>query len=56
MPVLGFEVVRRAKYDEATINHDGDLVTELLSLVHAMRCQQDGSHLHLLDHAVKRAS
>ena len=38
--ILVFEVVRRAIDDEATIDHDGNLVTELLSLVHAMRRQQ----------------
>jgi len=37
--ILVFQVIRRAKYYEATINHDGNLVTELFSLVHAMSGQ-----------------
>ena len=36
MTILVLQIVGRAKDDKSTINHDCDLVTELLSLVHAM--------------------
>ena len=41
MSILVLQVVGRAIDNEATINHDGNLVAELLSLVHTMRRQQD---------------
>ena len=40
LTVLSLQVVGRAVDAEAAVNHDGKLVAELLSLIHAMRREQ----------------
>ena len=39
--VLRLQVVRGAEHNEATVDLDGKLVAKLLSLIHAMSCEQD---------------
>ena len=56
MPILVLQVVRGAINDKTTIDHNRNLVAELLSFVHAMCCEQDRRILHLLDHSIERAS
>ena len=53
LAILRLQIVRRAKDHESTVDHDSDAIAKLLSFVHTMRCQQDRSHVHLLDHAVE---
>lgn len=54
--VFGLQVVWRAKDDESAIDHDGNIVTELFGLVHAMSSEQHGCHIHLLDHPIQRTA
>jgi len=56
MAVLILQVVWWTTDNEASIDHDCDLVTKLLSFVHPMRRQQNWSLLHLLNHAVEWAA
>ena len=56
VPILILQIVGRAINDETTIDHDRNLVAELLCFVHTMGREQDRRILHLLDHSIKRAS
>ena len=52
MTILILQIVGGAINDETTIDHDRNLVAELLRFVHTMRREQDGRILHLLDHSI----
>ena len=56
VPVLVLEIVWRAEDNESAIDHDGNLITKLLGLVHAMSSQQDRCMFQLLDQPIERAS
>ena len=52
LPILVLQIVGRAINDETAIDHDRNLVAELLSFVHTMCRKQDRRILHLLDHSI----
>ena len=56
VPVLVLKVVWRAEDNESAIDHDGNLITKLLCLVHAMSGQQDRCMFQLLNQPIERAS
>ena len=52
MPILVLQIVGGAINDETAIDHDRNLVAELLSFIHTMCREQDRCILHLLDHSI----
>ena len=56
MTILVLQVVWTAIDDKTSIDHDSNLVTELLSFVHSVSGQQDRCLSHLLDHLVERTA
>ena len=56
LTVLGHKVIRGAKHNESTVDHDSDIVTKLLRFLHSVSRQQDRGHVHLFDHPIERSA
>lgn len=48
--VLFHQLARRAEAGELSVDHDGDVVAELLGFVHAVSSQKQGRLIQLLEH------